>query len=53
MNESVSEGVGDWTDGHTCPGCFKHGAKKCMLSFKVSLTMVSEQMVDGFTSVPT
>lgn len=44
MSQSVSGWVGDWTDEWTCPGCLEHGVN--MLSFKVSLTLVSEQMVE-------
>lgn len=46
MNELVSEWVGDWTDGQTCPGYLGHGAKKYTLSFKVSWSLVSEQMFE-------
>lgn len=41
----MSEWVGDWIDGQMCPSCLQHRTKKCMLSFEVSFTLVSEKVV--------
>lgn len=43
--KSRSQWVGGWIDGHMCPACLEHRAKKCMLPFEVSLTLVSKKMV--------